>query len=128
MARYDTNLAAEFYTLSVLYRLGAAATLTLGNKKSVDIVVVRSAGDTLTIDVSGIARKTCWPVSNVPTDRAKHFVFSSRFSIASTTRPCLRRCMSFQRTAFPICVEKEGGVPSTYRRYVRPIRLIEIST
>ena len=74
MPRYDTNLAAEFYTLSVLYRLGAAATLTLGNKKSVDIVVVRSAGDTVTIDVKGIAGKTCWPVSNVPTDRARHFV------------------------------------------------------
>jgi hypothetical protein len=55
MAGYDTNLAAEFHALSVLYRLGAEATLTLGNKKSVDIVVVRSAGDTITVDVKGIA-------------------------------------------------------------------------
>jgi hypothetical protein len=74
MAAYDTNLAAEFYALSMLHRLGAAATLTLGNKKSVDIVIVHSAGDTVTVDVKGIAGKTCWPVSNVRPDRAKHFV------------------------------------------------------
>jgi hypothetical protein len=83
MAGYDTNLAAEFHALSVLYRLGAEATLTLGNKKSVDTVVVRSAGDTITVDVKGIAGTTCWPVSNVPTNRAKHFVvfvsFLNRF-------------------------------------------------
>ena len=44
---YNTNLAAEFYVLSVLHRLGAEANLALGNKKSVDIVVVRGARDTL---------------------------------------------------------------------------------
>lgn len=48
---YNTNLAAEFYVLSVLHRLGADANLTLGNKKSVDIAVVRDAGDALTVDV-----------------------------------------------------------------------------
>ncbi len=55
---YNTNLAAEFYVLSVLHRLGAEANLTLGNKKAVDIVVVRGAGDTVTIDVEGLAGKT----------------------------------------------------------------------
>lgn len=38
MTGYDTNLAAEFYVLSCLHRLGGAANLTLGNKKAVDIV------------------------------------------------------------------------------------------
>ena len=33
---YNTNLAAEFYVLSALHRLGAEATLTLGNKKAVE--------------------------------------------------------------------------------------------
>ena len=37
---YNTNLASEFYVLSMLYRLGFDANLTLGNKKSVDITVV----------------------------------------------------------------------------------------
>jgi hypothetical protein len=41
---YNTNLAAEFYVLSVLHRLGFDANLTLGNKKSVDIAVIRGAG------------------------------------------------------------------------------------
>ncbi|MFC1789277.1 hypothetical protein ACFLZE_05135 [Thermodesulfobacteriota bacterium] len=35
--KYNTNLAAEFHVLSILHRLGYEATLTLGNKKAVDI-------------------------------------------------------------------------------------------
>ena len=65
MARYDTNLAAEFYVLSMLYRLGAEASLTIGNKKSVDIFVVRPNGSTLTIDVKGLAKKYDWPADNI---------------------------------------------------------------
>jgi len=71
---YDTNLAAEFFVLSTLHRLGLAATLTLGNRKSVDIVVVRDAGDALTIDVKGLAGKTGWPVDNVKDMREGHFL------------------------------------------------------
>jgi len=62
---YNTNLAAEFYVLSALHRLGADANLTLGNKKPVDIAVVRGAGDSITIDVKGLAGTTAWPVDNV---------------------------------------------------------------
>lgn len=70
---YNTNLAAEFYVLSVLHRLGVNANLTLGNKKSVDIAVIRDAGDALTIDVKGLAGKTCWPVDNFR-ERKHHFL------------------------------------------------------
>jgi hypothetical protein len=52
VSTYDTNLAAEFYVLSALHRLGLSATLTLGNKKSVDIVIARDAGDALTLDLT----------------------------------------------------------------------------
>ena len=48
-----TYLASEFFVLSTLIRLGADATLTLGNKKKVDIVV-NKAGTALTIDVKGL--------------------------------------------------------------------------
>jgi hypothetical protein len=41
---YNTNLASEFYVLSMLYRLGFDANLTLGNKKSVDIAVCWGRG------------------------------------------------------------------------------------
>src|SRR2546426_31867 len=73
---YETNLASEFYVLSVLHRLGANATLTLGNKKSVDIVVVRRAGDAVTIDVKAVAGPWDWPADNVrkPARPRQHFL------------------------------------------------------
>ena len=71
---YNTNLASEFYVLSALHRLGVDAVLTLGNKKSVDLAVIRDAGDAITVDVKGLAGKTSWPVDNVKTARADHFL------------------------------------------------------
>jgi hypothetical protein len=50
------------------------ATLTLGNKKAVDIVVVRDAGDAATVEVKGRAGKTGWPVDNLGPPRPSHFV------------------------------------------------------
>ncbi len=73
-AQYNTNLAAEFHVLSVLHRLGVDATLTLGNKKSVDIAVIRSAGSAITIDVKGLAGTTSWPVDNVKKVKDGHFL------------------------------------------------------
>ena len=70
----NTNLAAEFHVLSVLHRLGLNANLTLGNKKSVDIAVVRDAGEAYTIDVKGLAGKTGWPIDNVRPGRNGHFI------------------------------------------------------
>ncbi len=74
MTTYNTNLASEFYVLSVLHRFGCDASLTLGNKKSVDIVVVRESGDVVTIDVKGLAGTTSWPVDNVKKLAKDHFM------------------------------------------------------
>lgn len=74
MSTYNTNLAAEFHVLSVLHRLGMSATLTLGNKKSVDIVIARDAGDAFTVDVKGLAGTTNWPVDNLREGRKRHFI------------------------------------------------------
>jgi len=74
VTKYNTNLASEFYVLSMLHRFGWDASLTLGNKKSVDIVVVRESGDVVTIDVKGLAGKTAWPVDNVKKLDDKHFL------------------------------------------------------
>jgi hypothetical protein len=71
---YNTNLASEFYVLSALHRLGLDAVLTLGNKKSVDLSVVRHAGDAVTVDVKGLAGKTGWPVDNATAATANHFL------------------------------------------------------
>ena len=62
---YNTNLAAEFHILSLLHRLGADAALSLGNKKAVDITVVRAEGGAVTIDVKGVAGRYDWPADNI---------------------------------------------------------------
>ena len=77
MAKYDTGMAAEFYVLSMLYRLGASANLTLGNQKSVDIVVTRSSGERITIDVKGMKGKTSWPIRDRDASRSHYYVFVS---------------------------------------------------
>ncbi len=74
MNGYNTNLAGEFYVLSLLHRFGADANLTLGNKKSVDIAIIRSAGDAITVDVKALAGKTLWPMDNFRTKKEKHFL------------------------------------------------------
>ena len=75
MTTYNTNLAAEFHVLSMLHRLGADASLTLGNKKAVDIAVVRGAGRSVTIDVKGVAGPHDWPADNINVpEHNRHFV------------------------------------------------------
>ena len=72
---YDTNLAAEFYVLSCLHRIGLTANLTLGNKKGVDIVIARKAGDAVTVEVKGTAKKYDWLVNNLNSaNPERHFV------------------------------------------------------
>ena len=71
---YNTNLAAEFHVLSVLHRMGMEAMLTLGNKKSVDIVVVRNGSKVLSLDVKGLAGKSGWPVDNLRLATPDHFL------------------------------------------------------
>ena len=74
MTAYNTNLAAEFFVLSMLYRKGISANLTLGNRKEVDIVVEKPTGELITIDVKGIAGSTSWPVDNFVKGRNGHFL------------------------------------------------------
>jgi hypothetical protein len=71
---YNTNLSSEFYVLSMLHRKGLNAYLTLGNKKSVDILVEKDDGTILTIDVKGLAGKTCWPMDNFKKENKNHFI------------------------------------------------------
>jgi hypothetical protein len=87
-SKYNTNLASEYYVLSVLYRKGLDAYLTLGNKKSVDIVVDFGTHVT-TIDVKGIAGTTLWPMDNFSGKKQHHFIalvsFVNKISDASVT-------------------------------------------
>jgi len=69
----NTNLASEYYVLSMLYRLGFNAFLTLGNKKSVDIIIDHE-GETVTIDVKGLKGTTNFPIDNWTKIDSKHFL------------------------------------------------------
>jgi hypothetical protein len=66
MSGFNSNLASEFHVLSCLHRLGADASLTLGNKESVDIHVITDAGVALSIDVKASASRADWPFGNNP--------------------------------------------------------------
>ena len=59
----NTNMASEFYVMSILYRIGVEPVLTLGNKKDIDIVLQRHS-ETYTIDVKGLKGKTSWFIGN----------------------------------------------------------------
>ena len=48
-----------------LYRFGVEAHLTLGNKKSIDILILRNSKTIYTIDVKGLADPYDWPADNI---------------------------------------------------------------
>jgi hypothetical protein len=72
MSADHTNLAAEFDVLSMLYRRGADASLTLGNKKAVDIVVALPPGQTASIDVKSVVGPHDWPCDNLRLSALSH--------------------------------------------------------
>jgi hypothetical protein len=71
--RRHLELAAKFYVVSVLHRLGADANLTLAQPDGVDITVVLSSGQALTIDVKTLAGTINWPVEHF-TARTHHYI------------------------------------------------------
>jgi hypothetical protein len=84
---YNTSIASEYYVLSLLYRLGYDAYLTLGNKKSIDIQIVHN--DTpITIDVKSVQGYSSLIVNNV-TAKPNHFIvfviYNNKFNDVSAT-------------------------------------------
>lgn len=74
----NTNLASEFYILSMLYRIGANASLTLGNKKSVDIVIEKGE-KVITIDVKGLRDTSIFPLDNWSKKDENHYLIFVSF-------------------------------------------------
>lgn len=72
------ELAAKFYVLSVLHRLGAEATLTHAQPDNVDIAAVRKSGEAFTLDVKTLTGKSDWPVESFSA-RKHHFLVFVRF-------------------------------------------------
>ena len=72
----SSNLAAEFYVASLLFRLGYNTTLTLGNTKEIDLIVYNEkTKETITVDVKGLKGTTSWfmPDNEKLLERETHF-------------------------------------------------------
>ncbi len=107
---YDTNLASEFYVLSMLYRLGLDANLTLGNKKSVDIAVVLGPGRTVTVDVKAVAGKMDWLMggSSPASPLAHHFVVLLSYEGRFGDPKQVPRCWIFPQAEIEPLVKTAG--------------------
>ena len=70
---YNTGIASEYLVLSLIYRQGFEAYISLGNKKSIDIRVVKSELETLSIDVKSVRGYSSLVVNNVIT-APNHFI------------------------------------------------------
>jgi len=73
------DLAAKFYVLSVLYRLGVEAAVSAGSQKDVDIALVHKPGEVVTIEVKVAHEAKSWRIEDFPMDRT-HFVVFVYFS------------------------------------------------
>ena len=69
---YQTGIASEHLVLSMLYRLGAKAYLTLGNEKSIDIRITKDDGSWISVDVKSVRKGNAIPVGNA-VDKDNHF-------------------------------------------------------
>ena len=62
---YDTGTASEFLVLSNLYRLGVNAFISLGNKKSIDLIIKAKNGSSISVDVKSVQGYSSIVVNNV---------------------------------------------------------------
>jgi hypothetical protein len=70
----SSNLAAEYYVASLLFRLGYVVTVTFGNTKEIDLIVYDpQTQKKATIDVKGLKNMTDWIMPKSPSKRSDHF-------------------------------------------------------
>lgn len=84
---FDTGIAAEYFILSQLYRQGIEAYISQGNKKSIDIRLIRLDGIAVSVDVKAVRGYSSVVVNNVrPGDN--HFIaiviYNDKFEDVST--------------------------------------------
>lgn len=81
---FNTGIASEYLILSKLYRLELEAYISQGNKKSVDIRVIKGNGETLSIDVKAVRGYSSLVVNNVE-PKKNHFlvfvIYNNKFGI-----------------------------------------------
>lgn len=84
---YDTGIAAEYYILSQIYRLGLEGYISQGNKKAIDIRIVKENGEAISIDVKAVRGYSSLVVNNVKIKEGHFIVFviyNNKFDDTST--------------------------------------------
>ncbi len=85
---FNTGIAAEYFVLSQLYRLGLEAYISQGNKKAIDIRVIQENGNPISLDVKAVRGYSSLVVNNVQVKSNHYIVFviyDSKFEDVSTT-------------------------------------------
>lgn len=62
---YNTNLASEYFVMSLMCRAGKEAYLSLGNKKGVDVIVKTLKGSMCIVEVKGVNKRNDWLINNL---------------------------------------------------------------
>ena len=111
---YITGIASEFLVLSLLHRLGLEAYMSLGNKKSVDLRLVRPDGTTATIEVKAVRAYSSFVINNLKPAKNHYVVFvryRTKFS-DPTTQP-------------DVYVVPSAKIRRLQSRYADQIRILE---
>jgi hypothetical protein len=103
------DLAAKFHVLSVLYRLGADATVSVGPQRDVDIIIVRKPGEVFTIDVKVVHEAKSWNIDDFPVDRS-HFIVFVYFSGRTFLSQSIRSYVLSSKALHSWAKEHEGLV------------------
>ena len=98
---YQTGIASEHLVLSMLYRLGAKAYLTLGNEKSIDIRITKDDGSWISVDVKSVRKGNAIPVGNA-VDKDNHYyvfvIYNNKFEGGNLAASKIRNleCPSYE--------------------------------
>jgi hypothetical protein len=80
---FNTGIASEYFILSQLYRQGIEAYISQGNKKAIDIRIIKGDGSPVSVDVKSVRDYSSFVVNNVES-KEDHFIcfvrYKGRFS------------------------------------------------
>jgi len=72
---HNTGIAAEYFVLSQLYRQEIEAYITLGNKKSIDIRIIKGDKSSISLDVKSVRGYTSLIVNNLAYEEDHYVAF-----------------------------------------------------
>ncbi len=70
---FNTGIASEYLVLSKLFRMDLEAYISQGNKKSIDIRIIKDDGQSVSIDVKSVRGYSSLVINNVIT-LENHFI------------------------------------------------------